>query len=376
MTYRACSARSNAACSSAGTCLAAKLRLAHRHSHPRCLLELASVAGGRGQRVDLLEDPRHRREERRLELHQVGHDLLRVLLPVGNRGADVEHDELDDQRERVRERQEQVHAVVLAHQVPRLHRRRDRAVVAVRELARLRRPGRARRVQKQALGIRRDAVDALLKLGLRSPSPPLAQRIERDRAAAGVRGLDHDHELQRRQVRLDGVDLRQLLGVLDEHRPRPGVMQHVVALLRRVRLVDRHDNRAGGERRKTRVGPLRPRVRQDRNPVSRLNPQVDEPERQLPHRAIQLLVGDIDPLATNLVPERRLAAVPCRRQPDQVSHRPRARANPPIHPLCPFQLRPSRRFYDATARHNRRHVAGDATRRGPPAHRDPSRPMC
>jgi hypothetical protein len=31
------------------------LRLAHGHAHPRCLLELLSVAGGRGQRMDLLE---------------------------------------------------------------------------------------------------------------------------------------------------------------------------------------------------------------------------------------------------------------------------------------------------------------------------------
>ena len=235
----------------------------------------------------------------------------------------------------------------------------------MRELARLRRPGRARRVQKQALGVRRDAVDALLKLGLRPPSPPLAQRIERDRAAVGVRGLHHDHELQRRQVRLDGADLRQLLGVLDEHRPRPGVMQHVVALLRRVRLVDRHGNRAGGKGGKTGVGPLRPRVRQDRNPVSRLDAQVDEPKRQLPHRAVQLLVGDVDPLATNLVLERRLAAVPCRRQRDQVSHRPRARANPPKHPFAPFSFAqasdstPPRHITTPRVGLLRRHGAGD-----------------
>ena len=93
-----------------GDLLAATPRLAHRDSHTRCLLELSSVAGARGQRMDLLEDPRHRREERRLKLHQVGHDLLRVLLPVGERGAGIEHQELDDQRERVRQRQKQVHA--------------------------------------------------------------------------------------------------------------------------------------------------------------------------------------------------------------------------------------------------------------------------
>ena len=284
--------------------------------------------------MDLLEDPRHGRKERRLELHQVGHDLLRVLLPVSDRGADIEHQELNDQREGVRQRQEQVHALVHAHDVLRLQCRGNSAVVAVRKLTGLRRPGRPRRVDEQARGVRRDAVDALLKLGLRPPSPPLAQHLEREHAAIGVRGLHHDHELQRRQVRLDGADLRQLLCVLDEHRPRPGVMQHVMALLRRVRLVDRRDNRAGGKRRKTGVGPLRPRVRQDRNPVSRLDAQVDEPKRQLRHRAVELLVGDLDPLTIKLVLERRLAAMPCRRQRDQISHRPRAGANHPSHPFA------------------------------------------
>ena len=48
----------------------------------------------------------------------------------------------------------------------------------------------------------------------------------------------------------------------------------------------------------------------------------------------QTSLGDVDPFATNLVPERRLAAVPRRRQPDQVSHRPRARANHPSHPFA------------------------------------------
>ena len=273
----------------------------------------------------------------------MGDDLLRVLLPVGERGAGIEHQELDDQRERVRQRQKQVHAVLLAHQLLRLQRRSDRTVIAVRQLARLRRPSRPRRVEHQAPGLRRDAGDALLKRGLCPPSPPLAQRSKRDRVPVGVRRVDHDHELQLRQVRRNGADLRQLLGVLYEHRPSPGVTQHVVALLRRVRLIDRHDNRAGGKRRKTRIGPFRPRVRQDRNPVSRLNPQIDEPKRQLPHHLVEPLVRDLNPLAVNLVRERRLAAVSCRRQPDQVSHRPRARAHPPmLHPVAPFRFAQAR----------------------------------
>jgi hypothetical protein len=80
-------------------------------------------------------------------------------------------------------------------------------------------------------------------------------------------------------------------------------------------------------------------VRQDRNPVSRPDAQVHERKRQLTHHTVKLLVGDLDPLATNLVPERRLAAVPRRRQPDQVSRRAGAGVPTlPTHPPARFRF--------------------------------------
>ena len=54
-------------------------------------------------------------------------------------------------------------------------------------------------------------------------------------------------------------DLRRLLGVLDEHDLRARVPEHVLALLGRVRVVDRHDGRAGAERAEVGQRPLRPR---------------------------------------------------------------------------------------------------------------------
>ena len=55
------------------------------------LLEPALLLDRRGRgRVDLLEDPRHRREVGRLDLGEVGDDLQRVALPVGEGAADGE----------------------------------------------------------------------------------------------------------------------------------------------------------------------------------------------------------------------------------------------------------------------------------------------
>ena len=61
-----------------------------------------------GQRVELLEDARHRRQVGRLDLHQLADDGLGVAAEVGDRRAAVDRAELDEQRERVRERQEEV----------------------------------------------------------------------------------------------------------------------------------------------------------------------------------------------------------------------------------------------------------------------------
>ncbi len=131
--------------------LARGLQLAHLDADGHRLRQLLGILGvAGGQRVDLLEDPRHRREVGRLDLHQVGDDLLGVLLPVRHHPAQVERQELDQLGERVRQRQEQVHDLALAQDPLLLGHADHVAVVAVAEDAALGRPGGARRVDVDA----------------------------------------------------------------------------------------------------------------------------------------------------------------------------------------------------------------------------------
>ena len=118
--------------------------------------------------------------------------------------------------------------------------------------------------------------------------------------------------------------------------------EHVLALLRRVRLVYRHRDGTHRERGKARVGPLRARVRQDRNPVAWLDAEIDEPQRHLLQRAPELLVGDVNPLLARLVPERRRAPVARRRHRNQVAHRPRARARHSLHTVAALSTGPKK----------------------------------
>ena len=82
----------------------------------RALLLLGRLGLDRavGERVDLLEHARHRRQIGRFDLHQLADDLLGVAAEVGERGAEVEHDQLDQQRVGVGERQVQVDDLVFA----------------------------------------------------------------------------------------------------------------------------------------------------------------------------------------------------------------------------------------------------------------------
>ena len=134
--------------------LAGRLQRAHLQADLRRRLDLLGVAVRGDERVELLEDPRHRREVGRPHLGELGDDLLRVAAEVGERGAHVERGELDQQREGVREREEQVRDVALLHDRVLLDHRDDVAVVAVAEHAALRRAGRARRVDDRVAAAR------------------------------------------------------------------------------------------------------------------------------------------------------------------------------------------------------------------------------
>ena len=91
--------------------LTALSHLPHLNAQLDRLAELLGIGGvRRRQRVDLLEHPRHGREVGRVDLGQLGDDLLRVLGPVGERRPQVHRGELDEHGEGVCQGQEEVDA--------------------------------------------------------------------------------------------------------------------------------------------------------------------------------------------------------------------------------------------------------------------------
>ena len=91
------------------------------------------------------------------------------------------------------------------------------------------------------------------------------------------------------------ADLLELLVVLDDHRAGVGVLEHVLALLGRVRLVDRDDRGAGGEGGEVEVGPLGAGVGEDRDLVAALDAEIDQAERELADGLADLRVGALHP---------------------------------------------------------------------------------
>ena len=119
------------------------------------------------------------------------------------------------------------------------------------------------------------------------------QVLERDRVVAGA-GHPHD-VLEQRQLVADGADLLHLLVVLDHDDLGVGVLQHVLALLGRVGLVDRHDDGAGRERGEVEVGPLGAGVGEDRDLVALGDAEVDQAERERADGLLHLVEAAVDP---------------------------------------------------------------------------------
>ena len=219
---------------------------------------------------------------------------LGVATPVGDRASHVDHQHLGHARERVRQRQEHEH---------------DRLAGAERELmlvhlggchavsvggdAALRGAGGPGRVDDRRhvvrLNLRRDLVHGR-RLDRFAPRAQLAQR---DGALAGA--IEGHDVLQRRAEVPNLLDLRRLLGVLAEDHPALGVVEDVAALLGRVGVVDRRDDRAGAERAEIGQRPLRPRAREDRDAVAGMDPERDQAARDLAHRHAELGVRHLHP---------------------------------------------------------------------------------
>ena len=151
------------------------------------------------------------------------------------------------------------------------------------------------KVQMSLLGDRLPARLPLARLAGRASSGEI---LERDRVLAGA-GHPH-HVLEQRQLVADRADLLQLLVVLDHDDLGVGVLQHVLALLGRVGLVDRHDHGARRERGEVEVGPLGAGVAEDRDLVALGDPEVDQPERERAHHLQHLVEAAVDPLPSCL----------------------------------------------------------------------------
>ena len=149
----------------------------------------------------------------------------------------------------------------------------------------------------------RHRAPARLPLGGVAAGAAAGEVLERDRVVAGA---GHpDHVLEQRQPVADRADLLQLLVVLDDDDLGVGVLEHVLALLGRVGLVDRDDVGAGRERGEVEVGPLGAGVAEDRDLVALLDAEVDQAERERADGLADLVEAAVDPLLAVLVADRR-----------------------------------------------------------------------
>ena len=175
------------------------------------------------RRVELLEDPRHRRDVGRLGLDQLREDLLGVAAEVDDRRALVEGGELGGEREYVREREVQVGDLAGLDELELLDHLAHRHRVAVGEHDALGGPRGPGRVDDRVrvVGLDRRLAAARARRGRRSRP--------RARSSSSVSsppsGLDPDHVLELRQPLADLLDLRQLGGVLAEDRAGARVAQ-------------------------------------------------------------------------------------------------------------------------------------------------------
>ena len=170
-----------------------------------------------------------------------------------------------------------------------------RAVVAVADHAALRRSGGPGGVDEGADVLRADRRVARLPFLGRVRGATRAQLLERDHV---VRLALHQHDLlELRELLADRHDLGELLGVLDDHELRVGVLEHVLAFLGRVGLVDRDDDRADAERGEIDVRPFGAGVGQDRDLVALLDPEGDQAEGELRDGLPDLGERAVEPVA-------------------------------------------------------------------------------
>ncbi len=196
-----------------------------------------------------------------MHLHQLRDDLLRVTAVVSDRCADLESGELHDLREHMRERKVKVSDLARQEGLDLEDDRAQRHCVAVRQQAPLRRARRPGSEDHQCGVVRSHRLAAAREL-----LPVTARRRDVFHCEHPLRSrlnIEDEDRAQRRERSADRVELRELHGVLNNDRDRPGVRGHPRALLGRVRRIDRDHDSAGAPERVGRNRPLRTCVRQD-----------------------------------------------------------------------------------------------------------------
>jgi hypothetical protein len=263
------------------------------------ILRGAGVAKLHRRDVELLEDPWNRGQIGRAAGDQLGQDLCRVPAVIDDRRAQIEGGEDRRDCEDMGEREEQVGELVVVDEPDRLDRLAGRRRVGVGENDTLGRTGRAGGVDDR-VGILR--TDGRLAFGEDAAIPvgaAVAQFAERQVTAVTV---DRDQVYEFGQLLAHRRDLRELRGVLAVDRTGIGVAEHPLALTRGIRRVHGHDHAAGGRDPVAGDRPLRPRVRQQADALTRRDPERDQAERHLIDRRARLRIGLDLPLTVDESP--------------------------------------------------------------------------
>ena len=246
--------------------------LAHR-SRPekdRALRSAGAHRRIRDARVDFLVDARHRDDERRPHLlHVLGNRFHRLDVCDGH--ARREHQIIEHPLEDVRQREKTQRRIGRPHIEQVDHRGHVRRDVAMRQHRALRLAGSPRRVDdgRDLIRLDRERLRAELRRRIRSHRRG-ALRLERrdpDLAVLGGALLEHDHVLQRGQIRAHAPDLLRLLVRGYENRHRSGIAEDIGDLLRGERRIDRHVRHSAQEAGVVGDRPLGTILREDRDAV-------------------------------------------------------------------------------------------------------------
>ena len=234
-----------------------------------------AVVGGvlRGSVVDLLEHPRHRHHDGRLEHREHRHQILDV---TGESDDDLVMERAQRQRprEHVRERQEHQQPLTFAQQC-RQHRLGSAGLVdqvRVGQLAAFRAPCGARGVDQRRRIVGVQGLDPRGELGRVDRRALLLELVER----FGTRSVDVQHAPQFGQIAGQLGDHRSVGIGFGEGHDRARIGQHPAHLLGRRGLVDRDGDAADREDRLVQDRPLVAGCREDGDPIARPHPVCDQ----------------------------------------------------------------------------------------------------